>query len=85
MFSLFVAMCQTDAILSSLGVEDREDVDQLVSYFFDDKEKLIHPNDLTKAIRCADTAQHWHKHVHNCAQFILQTRILLFFRACEIV
>lgn len=47
-------MYKVDAILSSLGVEDHEDLDELVEFFYDDPKAdkpSAHPNDIIKLIR----------------------------------
>mmetsp|Transcript_13357 Transcript_13357/g.25936 ORF Transcript_13357/g.25936 Transcript_13357/m.25936 type:complete len:701 (+) Transcript_13357:61-2163(+) len=47
-------MYKVDAILSSLGVEDHEDLDELVEFFYDDPKAdkpSVHPNDIIKVIR----------------------------------
>lgn len=44
-------MYKVDTILSSLGVEDREDLDELVGFFYDDpksEKPTVHPNDIIK-------------------------------------
>jgi len=48
------ALFQTDALLTALGVEDREDLDELCSFFFpDDKtaDLVVHANDVIKYIK----------------------------------
>jgi len=45
---------RVDAVLSSLGVEDREDLDELVGFFYEDpkaEKPSIHPNDIIKVVR----------------------------------
>lgn len=48
-------MYKVDAILSLLGVEDREDLDELVGYFFESDPKAdrptVHPNDILTLVR----------------------------------
>jgi dynein regulatory complex protein 1 len=47
-------MHTVDAILAALGVEDQEDVDELVGFFYADQdfdEPSVHPNDLVKVVR----------------------------------
>merc|ERR1712023_590451 len=43
-----------DAILSSLGLEDREDLDRLCALFFDtpkDAQPLVHKNDVVRVVK----------------------------------
>jgi dynein regulatory complex protein 1 len=46
---------RVDAVLSSLGVEDREDLDELVGFFYADDPKAekpsVHPNDIIKVVK----------------------------------
>jgi len=45
---------RVDAVLGSLGVEDREDLDELVAFFYEDPKAdkpSIHPNDIIKVVR----------------------------------
>jgi len=47
-------MFRIDAIMSALGVEDREDLDDIVSFFFTDptsEKPTVHPNDVTRFVR----------------------------------
>lgn len=45
---------RVDAVLSSLGIEDREDLDELVGFFYEDPKAdkpTVHPNDIIKVVR----------------------------------
>lgn len=47
-------MYKADAILHALGVEDREDLEELVKCFFEDPlsdKPTVHPNDVTRVVR----------------------------------
>ena len=53
---LFSRFCraQTDAVLTALGVEDREDLDELCSFFYSDEKSMeanVHANDVIKYIK----------------------------------